>query len=161
MTNCDAWLKSVWHGVFMTREKRTKFADRWRQLSDPSLSRTLAYEYESAGRRIVCAVRLTHITIDIDCSGLQELKDDIDYADAQASFQHEPKSDEQIHDDGQFLSSYADDLSMILTIYLEQVSQWKNCFMFAGDFTIQSQIKAVEEKYDIYTINRFYWLCFM
>ena len=49
MINCDAWLKSVWHGVFMPREKRAKFVDRWRLIAEPSITRSLAYEFESAG----------------------------------------------------------------------------------------------------------------
>lgn len=128
MVNCDAWLKSVWHGVFMSRERRTKFADRWRQISEPSMTRSISNEFETAG--------------------LQELKQDADYFDAKVSFQHEPRSDDQTAQDDQFLMTYADDLSMVLTVHLEQISQWKNCLMFNGNFTIQSQIKAVEERLD-------------
>ena len=79
-------------------------------------------------------------------TGLQELKQDPDYADAKSFFQREPKSEEQSIADDEFLSSYADDLSMVLTVHLERISQWKNCLMFDGNYTIQSQIKAVEEK---------------
>ena len=49
MINCDAWLKSVWHGVFMPREKRQKFADRWRPSAEPSLARSITHDFESAG----------------------------------------------------------------------------------------------------------------
>ena len=126
MVNCDAWLKSVWHGVFMPRDKRTKFSDRWRQAAEPSMARSVSHEFESAG--------------------LQELKQDPDYAEAKSFFKREPKSDEQSAADDEFLSSYADDLSMVLSVHLERISQWKNCLMFDGDYTIQSQIKAVEEK---------------
>ncbi len=49
MINCDAWLKSVWHGVFMPREKRAKFVDRWRLIAEPSMTRSIPYEFESAG----------------------------------------------------------------------------------------------------------------
>jgi hypothetical protein len=43
--------------------------------------------------------------------------------------------------------SKADDLSMVLTLYLDDLSQWKNCLMFNGNYTIQSQIKTIQEKY--------------
>ena len=52
MINCDSWLKSVWHGVFMPREKRSKFADRWRHFSDPTCTRSLPNEYETGGMMI-------------------------------------------------------------------------------------------------------------
>lgn len=61
-------------------------------------------------------------------------------------FQPEPKSEEEKQSDDQFLASFSDDLSMVLTLYLEQVSQWKNCLLFEGNYTIQSQIKAIQEK---------------
>ncbi|CAF0881764.1 unnamed protein product [Rotaria sordida] len=128
MINCDAWLKSVWHGVFMSRDKRAKFADRWRHMGDSSLTRSLVHEFEAAG--------------------LQDLSHDPDYTQAKNSFEIEPKSEEQTHSDDQFLASYADDLSMVLTLYLDQISQWKNCLMFNGNYTIQSQIKTIQEKLD-------------
>jgi hypothetical protein len=37
---------------------------------------------------------------------------------------------------------------MVLTLYLDQLSQWKNCLMFNGNYTIQSQIKTTPEKLD-------------
>ncbi len=52
MINCDAWLKSVWHGVFMSREKRSKFVDRWRLIAEPSITRSITYEFESAGIKL-------------------------------------------------------------------------------------------------------------
>ncbi len=38
---------------------------------------------------------------------------------------------------------------MVLTFYLDQLSQWKNCLMFNGNYTIQSQIKTIQEKYKL------------
>ena len=78
--------------------------------------------------------------------GLQDLSQDPDYAEAKTSFQRELKSEEQTLSDDQFLLSYTDDLSMVLTLYSDQLSQWKNCLMFNGHYTIQSQIKATQEK---------------
>lgn len=78
--------------------------------------------------------------------GLQELKQDPDYSEAKSFFQQEPRSEEQVASDDQFLMTYADDLSMFLTLHLDQVSQWKNCLMFDGNYTIQSQIKAGDDK---------------
>ncbi len=78
--------------------------------------------------------------------GLQDLSQDPDYAEAKTFFHREPKSEEQVTSDDQFLASKADDLSMVLTLYLDQLSQWKNCLMFNGNYTIQSQIKTVQEK---------------
>ena len=37
---------------------------------------------------------------------------------------------------------------MVLTLYLEELSQWKNCLFFKGSHIIQSQIKTVQEKLD-------------
>lgn len=134
MVQSDAWLKSVWHGVFMSRERRSKFADRWRQLAEPSLTRSISNEYES--------------------SGLQELKQDGDYADAKKNFVSEAKSEEQTRSDDEFFSSFVDDLSMVLTVYLDKISQWKNSFMFNGNYLIQSQIKSVEEKFDSNNVEK-------
>ncbi len=79
---------------------------------------------------------------------MQDLSQDPDYAQAKNSFRCEPKSEEQSISDDQFLGSKADDLSMVLTLYLDELSQWKNCLMFNGNYTIQSQIKTVQEKYE-------------
>ncbi len=81
--------------------------------------------------------------------GLQDLSQDLDYAQAKNSFRREPKAEEQSNSDDQFLASKADDLSMVLTFYLDQLSQWKNCLMFNGNYTIQSQIKTIQEKYKL------------
>jgi hypothetical protein len=53
MINCDAWLKSVWHGVFMLRDKRAKFIDRWKLIAEPSITRSITYEFESGGMKII------------------------------------------------------------------------------------------------------------
>ena len=126
MINCDAWLKSVWHGVFMQKDKRAKFIDRWKLIAEPSITRSMTYEFESGG--------------------LQDLSQDPDYATAKNSFRRDPKAEEQSISDDQFLASKADDLSMVLTLYLDELSQWKNCLMFNGNYVIQSQIKTVQEK---------------
>ncbi|UJR31012.1 hypothetical protein I4U23_018523 [Adineta vaga] len=128
MINCDSWLKSVWHGVFMPREKRSKFADRWRHFSDPTSTRSIPHEYETGG--------------------LQELNQDSDYTNANKSFCPEVKSEEQTLSDEQFFLSYIEDLSMVLTVYSDQISQWKNCLMFHGNHIIQSQIKATQDRLD-------------
>lgn len=128
----------------MSRDKRTKFSDRWRQVSEPSIARSVPHEFELAGK--VLKETVFFIGRDLAVTGLQELKQDPDYAEAKSFFQREPKSEEQSIADDEFLSSYADDLSMVLTVHLERISQWKNCLMFDGNYTIQSQIKAVEEK---------------
>lgn len=56
MINCDAWLKSVWHGVFMSREKRAKFVDRWRLIAEPSITRSVTYEFEAAGMSSILSI---------------------------------------------------------------------------------------------------------
>ncbi|CAF1213803.1 unnamed protein product [Adineta steineri] len=128
MINCDSWLKSVWHGVFMPREKRGKFADRWRHFNEPSTTRSITHEFDAAG--------------------LQEINQDSDYTEAKNFFQPEVKSEEQTISDEEFLLSYVDDLSMVLTVYLDKLSQFKNCLMFNGNYIIQSQIKATQDKLD-------------
>ena len=110
----------------MPKEKRSKFAERWKTISDYSIPRSIVQEYES--------------------SGLQDLQDDPDYAESKDSFQPEIKSEEQRLSDEQFLLTYADDLSMVLTLHLDRLSQYRNCLMFNGNYTIQSQIKAVEAR---------------
>ncbi|CAF1396020.1 unnamed protein product [Adineta ricciae] len=134
MINCDSWLKSVWHGIFMPREKRSKFADRWRHFSDPTCTRSLPNEYE--------------------IGGLQELSQDTDYADAKKAFCPEVKSEEQVASDEQFLLSFIDDLSMVLTLYSDELSQWKNCLMFHGNHIIQSQVKATQDRLDNQQLQR-------
>ena len=74
------------------------------------------------------------------------MSQDPDYTEAKDSFRREPKPEEQSLSDDQFLASKADDLSMVLTLYLEELSQWKNCLLFKGNHLIQSQIKTVQEK---------------
>lgn len=79
---------------------------------------------------------------------MQDLSQDSDYSQAKNSFRREPKPEEQSLADDQFLAAKADDLSMVLTLYLEELSQWKNCLFFKGNHLIQSQIKTVQEKLD-------------
>jgi len=148
MINCDSWLKSVWHGVFMPREKRGKFADRWRHINDPLSTRSIPHEFESGGIDIFNLLNgFKTKTRGILSIGLQDISQDPDYAEAKQSFQREVKSDEQIISDDQFLLTYAEDLSMVLTVYLDKLSQWKNCLIFNGNYTIQSQIKTIQDKY--------------
>ncbi|CAF1651648.1 unnamed protein product, partial [Didymodactylos carnosus] len=128
MINSDYWMKTLWHGVFITREKRIKLGERWKQkiaglthTGEPIPTKPVLYEFEN-------------------------FVNEPDYGNAIDKYKQEPRSEEQARSDDEFFASYADDLSMMLTLYMEDVSQYNNCVMFKGNFIIQSTIKAVQER---------------
>jgi hypothetical protein len=68
MINTDYWLKALWHGAYIPRDKRIKFSERWRQLLDidahgvAQTKKSILNEFMNAG--------LTDIAYDHDYSYL-------------------------------------------------------------------------------------------
>ena len=60
LCNVDYMLKSLWHGAYFPKDKRTKFAERWRNSLDvnangqPETKKPLLTEFTTAGTVITC-----------------------------------------------------------------------------------------------------------
>lgn len=57
LINVDFLMKCLWHGAYFPKEKRTKFAERWRSNLDvnqngkPETKKSLLLEFTAAGKR--------------------------------------------------------------------------------------------------------------
>lgn len=55
LTNVDYMMKSLWHGAHIPRDKRIKFAERWREIFDvnsngqPDTRKSLYSDFQFAG----------------------------------------------------------------------------------------------------------------
>ncbi|XP_008591650.1 PREDICTED: ankyrin and armadillo repeat-containing protein [Galeopterus variegatus] len=141
LINIDYMLKALWHGIYMPKEKRTRFSELWRSIMDvdpdgkPQTNRDIFAEFCSAG--------LIDITKDPDFDGIydEDMNEDPTY---------EPNSPEE----KAVFMKYAENIMLKLTFSTTQVQQYENVFIFETAYWLTNAIKYNQDCLDICTYQR-------
>ena len=128
MIAVDYTMKSIWHGSFFPKEKRSKFNERWRQAVNLN---TLTGEPET---------RRSHLLIWKE-AGLVDISTDPDYKDAYIQLSTEDKKDSRAAEEKRFFMKHIDDLAMILTFEQKSLQRYKNLFVLDADTHISTIIR--------------------
>ncbi|CAK6448076.1 unnamed protein product [Pipistrellus nathusii] len=137
----DYMLKALWHGIYMPKEKRTRFSELWRTILDidpegkPQTSKDIFAEFSSAG--------MIDITNDPDFSGIydEDMNDDPTYT---------PNSPEETA----VFMKYAEHALLKLTFSTLQVQQCENVFVFDTAYWLTNAIRCTQDCLDICTYQR-------
>nr|XP_023416905.1 ankyrin and armadillo repeat-containing protein [Cavia porcellus] len=141
LIHIDYMLKALWHGIYMPKEKRTRFSEMWRTIMDvdpngkPQTNKDIFAEFSSAG--------LMDITQDPDFDGIydEDLNEDPTY---------DPNSAEE----KAVFMKYAEHILLKLTFSTTQVQQCENIFIFETAYWLTNAIKCTQDYLDVCTYQR-------
>ncbi|PAA83871.1 hypothetical protein BOX15_Mlig007209g2, partial [Macrostomum lignano] len=135
MLAVDCAIKSLWHGCHMVREKRVKFAERWRS--------TLAVN-SATGKPETLKVILNEFV----AAGLTDVTKEEGWESVYADLPVEDPNDPKLAKDRKAFTDLADCMRMCLTMKQRSVLSYKNMSFVDADWTVMSQILLTEEEID-------------
>ncbi|EDO43577.1 predicted protein [Nematostella vectensis] len=137
LTEVDYMMKSLWHGAYFPKDKRTKFAERWRQAvnlntttGEPETRRSLHLVWTEAG--------------------IQDLAKDPEFMAAYETLPPENKDDPFAMEEKKTFMRHVDDLALKLTLFQKQIHQHQNIFLVDADYHISSIVKSDKLEFPIY-----------
>ena len=129
MCEVDYMMKSLWHGAYFPKDKRSKFAERWRQAvnlntttGEPETRRSLQLVWTEAG--------------------IMDLSADPLFAKAYANMLVENKEDPRIMEEKHYFMKHLDELALKMTISQKSINQHQNMFLLDSSYHISSVIKS-------------------
>ncbi|XP_003801083.1 ankyrin and armadillo repeat-containing protein [Otolemur garnettii] len=137
----DYMLKALWHGIFMPKEKRTRFSELWRTIMDvdpdgkPQTNKDIFAEFSSAG--------LIDVTEDPVFNGIydDDMNEDPTY---------DPNSPEEIS----VFMKYAENIMLKLSFSTIHIQQYENVFIFETAYWLTNAITYTQDYLDICTYQR-------
>ncbi|XP_007949764.1 ankyrin and armadillo repeat-containing protein [Orycteropus afer afer] len=141
LISIDYMLKALWHGIYMSKEKRARFSEFWRTILDidpdgkPQTNKDIFAEFSSAG--------LIDITKDPDFEGIYD-------EDMNENPTYNPNSPEE----KAVFMKYAENTLLKLTFSTTQVQQHENVFIFETAYWLTNAIKYNQDYLDICTYQR-------
>ncbi|XP_010635143.1 ankyrin and armadillo repeat-containing protein isoform X3 [Fukomys damarensis] len=141
LIHIDYMLKALWHGIYMPKEKRTRFSEMWRTILDidpdgkPQTNKDIFAEFSSAG--------LVDITQDPDFNGIYD-------EDMNENPTYNPNSPEE----KAVFMKYAENILLKLTFSTIQLQQCENVFIFEAAYWLTNAIKSTQDYLDICTYQR-------
>jgi len=135
----DYMMKSLWHGAYFPKDKRTKFAERWRQAvnwntttREPETQRSLQLVWTEAG--------------------ILDLAKDPDLAEAYDAIPDENKDDPVATEEKRHFMNHVDELALKLTLFQNTVNQHQNMFLTDANYHISSIVRS--EKIDLQSYEK-------
>ncbi|RUS87780.1 hypothetical protein EGW08_004445 [Elysia chlorotica] len=134
LISVDYMLKALWHGAFIPKEKRTKFAERWRGNLDvnpsgkPETKKPLLTEFTSAG--------------------LIDITKDPDFAKIYDQLPLEIPGDAEMGEERRFFMSHADNLSMHMTMSQGDALFYKNLYLVDAKYHVASVVRLLDNQID-------------
>ncbi|KAM7106032.1 ankyrin and armadillo repeat-containing protein [Molossus nigricans] len=141
LINIDYMLKALWHGMYMPKEKRTRFSELWRAIMDidpdgkPQTNKDIFAEFSSAG--------LIDITKDPDFDGIYD-----------EDMNEDPTYNPNCPEEKAVFMKYAENMMLKLTFSTTQVQQCENVFIFETAYWLTNALKYNQDCLDICTYQR-------
>ncbi|KAL3832524.1 hypothetical protein ACJMK2_024159, partial [Sinanodonta woodiana] len=133
LINVDYMMKSLWHGSYFPKEKRTKFSEKWRSnfmvnpsSGKPETKKSFLIEFMNAG--------------------CQDITKDPEYADVYASLPVEAPGDNEMAEERRFFMSHVDNISMQIVFFQRKVQHHKELFLMDCDWLVSSVVKLLDDK---------------
>lgn len=139
LSNVDYMTKSLWHGAYFPKDKRTKFAERWRQAvnlntttGEPETRRSLQLVWTEAG--------------------ILDLAKDPELAEAYDAIPDDNKDDPVAVEEKRHFMKHVDELALKLTLFQNTVNQHQNMFLIDANYHISSIVKS--DKIDLQSYEK-------
>lgn len=125
----DYLMKSLWHGAYFPKDKRTKFAERWRQLVNlnthtgvPETKRNIELIWTEAG--------------------ILDMSKDPSYSAAFENISVENNEDLPMQEQVHVFNKHIEELSMIMTFYQNSIQHHDSMFLIDADYHISGAVKS-------------------
>uniref|UniRef100_A0A4X2LDY1 Ankyrin and armadillo repeat containing n=1 Tax=Vombatus ursinus TaxID=29139 RepID=A0A4X2LDY1_VOMUR len=141
LINVDYMIKSLWHGIYMPKEKRVRFSEMWRSLMDvdvegkPQTDKDIFQEFSAAG--------LVDLTTDPDYDGIYD-----------EDMNEDPTYDPNSLEEKNIFMKYVENINIMLTVSSTLVQQYDNVFLFEGVYWLSNVIRCTDDYLDICTYQR-------
>ena len=129
LSDVDYMMKSLWHGAYFPKDKRTKFAERWRQAvnlntttGEPETRRSLQLVWTEAG--------------------ISDLAKDPELTAAYEALPLENKDDPVAIEERRHFLKHVDELALKLTLFQNSVNQHQNMFLIDANYHISSVVRS-------------------
>nr|XP_020849203.1 ankyrin and armadillo repeat-containing protein isoform X3 [Phascolarctos cinereus] len=141
LINVDYMIKSLWHGIYMPKEKRVRFSEIWRSLMDidvegkPQTDKDIFEEFSAAG--------LVDLTMDPDYDGIYD-----------EDMNEDPTYDPNSLEEKTVFMKYVENINLMLTFSNTLVQQYDNVFLFEAVYWLSNTIRCTDDYLDICTYQR-------
>ena len=139
LSDVDYMMKSLWHGAYFPKDKRTKFAERWRQAvnlntttGEPETRRSLQLVWTEAG--------------------ILDLAKDPELTKAYDAVPDENKDDPVATEEKRHFMKHVDELALKLTLFQNTVKQHQNMFLTDANYHITSIVRS--DKIDLQSYEK-------
>ncbi|OWF40013.1 ankyrin and armadillo repeat-containing protein-like isoform X3 [Mizuhopecten yessoensis] len=132
LVNVDYMMKSLWHGAYFPKDKRTKFSESWRRNLD----------IDPNGK----VERMKPLLPEFSGAGMLDITKDPDYANVYDDLPTEPVNDPEMNEERKFFMSFVEDLSMQMTFFQNHVQQYKDMYISEGDWLVSSVVKVLDDR---------------
>ncbi|KAK7154459.1 hypothetical protein R3I94_007704 [Phoxinus phoxinus] len=141
LINIDYTIKALWHGSYISREKRMRFSELWRSImavdSDgvPQTKKDVLEEFLNAG--------------------FTDISDDPCYQDIyKENINVDPTYEPNSADEENLFSQYSENILIKLSAYLTSVRQHQNLLVFEGTHSLSNAVRLTEDNIDLATYQR-------
>ena len=137
MCEVDYMMKSLWHGAYFPKEKRTKFAERWRQAVN--LNTTTGKPETRRNLHLIWTE-----------AGILDLSADPLFAEAYGTMFAENMEDPRVLEESHCFFKHLDELALKMTIFQKSIKQHQNIFLLDSDYHITSTVKSDKVDHQTY-----------
>ena len=137
LINVDYMMKSLWHGAYFPKEKRPKFAERWRQsvnlnttTGEPETRRSLPLVWTEAG--------------------LMDLSKDPEFTEAYNAAPTENPDDPVAVEEKRYFMKHVDELALKMVLFQKSVNMHQNFFLVDADYRVSSVVKSDKMDHQVY-----------
>uniref|UniRef100_H9GL06 Ankyrin and armadillo repeat containing n=1 Tax=Anolis carolinensis TaxID=28377 RepID=H9GL06_ANOCA len=137
----DYMLKALWHGAYMSKEKRVRFSELWRSSMDidadgiPQTERTACSEFCQAG--------LVDISKEPDFRGIYD-----------ENMNEDPTYDPNSAEEKKIFMQFVEYMLLKLTFGTTEIQQHENLFLFDSAYTVTNAIRVTEDRLDTILYQR-------
>ncbi|XP_065929233.1 ankyrin and armadillo repeat-containing protein isoform X4 [Magallana gigas] len=133
LISVDYMMKSLWHGAYFPKEKRTKFNDKWREHFQVSKQNGKPEKEKS-------------FLSDFLSHGMVDMGKDPDYCDAYNDLQFDNEDDPDMIKERIHFMKHIEDICMQMTLYQKKVMHEKDIYMMEADMTISSIVRLLDDR---------------
>ncbi|XP_051885955.1 ankyrin and armadillo repeat-containing protein [Pristis pectinata] len=141
LINVDYTMKALWHGAYMSKEKRMRFSEYWRSNVNIGFNGTsktkedILSEFLKAG--------LIDISTDPDFEGIYS-------ADICADPTYDPNSCAEV----ELFMKYVNNVLLQINPYITSVKQHQNLFTYDAAYILSNAVRLTEEEIDLVKYQR-------
>nr|XP_022304478.1 ankyrin and armadillo repeat-containing protein-like isoform X5 [Crassostrea virginica] len=133
LISVDYMMKSLWHGAYFPKEKRTKFNDKWREHFQVSKQNGKPEKEKS-------------FLSDFLSHGMVDMGKDPDYCDAYNDLQFDNDDDPDMTKERIHFMKHVEDICMQMTLYQKKIMHEKDIYMMESDLMISSIVRLLDDR---------------